>query len=354
MIAALLAVLLAQDETTVLRGLVLRDPARPPEEAVLLISGGRILKAGRDLEPPPGARTLDLPKGSWIVPGFIDAHSHLGSAWEADEPTEALTPHVKAVEGFETRHRDVLSALGSGVTLAAIAPGDGNVVGGRIGLVRLNGERYDRALDLDVVALKASLGVETLRRDRRPTSRTGAVALLRDFLRAQPPKLPVFVHASSEGEIRSAVDLARETGASIVLVHAREAAKAVDVLRAAAIPVAFGPLTVHDPAELLETPARLAKAGVPLALVSDAPRMSEDQLRIAALLAVKAGLAPAEALRALTEVPARLLGVGDRTGRLAEGFDADVAVWSGDPLFPASAVELVLVKGKITYRKGAP
>jgi imidazolonepropionase-like amidohydrolase len=353
-IAALLAALLAQDETIVLRGRVLLDPARPPVDAVVVVQGGRIVRAGPDVDVPPGARALEIPKGAWIVPGFIDAHSHVGSAFEAEEPTEAVTPHVKAVEGFETRHRDVLSALGSGVTLAAIAPGDANVVGGRIGLVRLTGERYDRSLVSDAVALKASLGVETLRRDRRPTSRTGAVALLRDFLRAHPQKGPVFVHVNTEGEIRAAVDLRRETGASLVLVHARDAAKAVDVLRGAGIPVAYGPLTVHDEDELLRTPALLAKAGIPLALVSDAPRMSAEQLRLAALLAVKAGLPTADAMRALTEVPASILGVGARAGRLAEGFDADVVVWSGDPLSPASAVELVLVKGATTYRKGAP
>lgn len=348
----LAAALLAQEETQALRGLVLHDPAREPEEGVVLVAGGRILRAGPGVEVPAGAKVVELPKGAWIVPGFVDAHSHLGSAWEADEPTEALTPHVKAVEGFETRHRDVLGALGSGVTLVAISPGDGNVVGGRVGLLRLNGERYDRALQADVVALKASIGQEALRRDRRPTSRTGAVAMLRDYLRASPPKGPVFLHASTEGEIRAAADLRKETGADIVLVHGREAAKALDALRDAAMAVAFGPLTVHDAEEQLETPALLAKAGIPLALISDAPRMSEDQLRMAAILAVRSGLPPAAARRALTEVPARLLGA--KAGRLAEGFDADLAVWSGDPLSPASAVELVMVKGRATFRKGAP
>ncbi len=349
----LLAVsLLAQDETLVLRGRVLHDVSREPEVGVVLVAGGRILRAGPGVDVPAGAKVVELPPDAWIVPGFVDAHSHLGSAWEADEPTEALTPHVKAVEGFETRHRDVLAALGSGVTRVAISPGDGNVVGGRMGLLRLNGERYDRALQADVVGLKASIGQEALRRDRRPTSRTGAVRMLRDYLRASPPKGPVFLHASTEGEIRAAAELRKESGADIVLVHGREAAKAVDALRAAAMPVAFGPLTVHDAAEQLEAPARLAKAGIELALISDAPRMSEAQLRLAAILAVRSGLPRAAALRALTEVPARLLGV--KAGRLAEGFDADVAVWSGDPLSPASAVELVLVKGRTTFRKGAP
>ncbi|HEX7901334.1 MAG TPA: amidohydrolase family protein [Planctomycetota bacterium] len=350
----LLCVALLQEpsETLVLRGLVLRDPAVEPEEATVVLAGGRILKIAAEAEIPAGAKTLALPKGAWIVPGFVDAHSHLGSAWEAEEPTEPLTPRVKAVEGFATRHPDVRDALASGVTRVAIAPGEGNVVGGRVGLVHLNGERYDRALQRDAAGLKASLGEETLRRDREPTSRGGALRLLRDFLRSAPLEGPLFVHASTEGEIRSALALKADTGARIVLVHAREAAKAVDALRAAGVAVAFGPLTPHDPLEILATPGLLAKAGVPVALISDAPRTSEAQLRVAAILAVKAGMSTADALRALTTTPASLFGLS--CGELKEGADADLVVWTGDPLSSASAAELAVVKGRVTFRRESP
>lgn len=346
LLLALVLTLQEVDEAWSLKGRVLRDSARDPEEGLLLVVGGRIAAEA------PGAKELPLPKGAWIVPGFIDLHSHLGSAWEADEPTESITPHVKAVEGFETRHRDVLAALGSGVTLLALAPGDGNVVGGRVGLIRLNGARYDRALRLGDAGLKASIGEAALRRDREPTSRTGALRLLREHLRAHPPRGPVFLHASTEGEIRAAVALKAEAGGKLILVHAREAGKALDVLRGSGVAVAFGPLTPHDPDEILETPAALAKAGVAFALISDAPLSSEAQLRVAAILALKSGLAPSAALQALTETPAALLGV--KAGKLAPGLDADLVVWSGDPLSPASAVELVLVQGKVTYRRNAP
>lgn len=341
MSALLLAALLGQD--LVLRGRVLRDPAREPEEASVVVKNGAIARVEADGAPP----TLELPKGAWITPGFIDAHSRLGSAWDADEITEPLTPRVRAVEGFSSRHDDVLAALGSGVTRLALAPGDGNVVGGRIGLVRLNGERYDKALLAADAGLKSSIGEEALRRDREPTSRTGALRMLRDFLRAEPPAGPLFVHASTEGEIRAAVAL----GPRVVLVHAREAAKALDVLRGSGAAVAFGPLTPHDPREILETPGRLAKAGVPLALISDAPRTSEAQLRISAILAVKCGLAPADAWRALTTAPAALFGL--KAGELKEGFDADLVAWSDDPLSSASAVELVVVGGRVTYRRAS-
>jgi imidazolonepropionase-like amidohydrolase len=342
-VSALLLALLAQD--VVLRGRVLLDPAREPEEATIVLSAGKIRKIAPEGEAP----TLALPKGAWIAPGFIDAHSHLGSEWEADETTEPLTPRVRAVEGFSTRHPDVLAALGSGVTRVAVAPGEANVVGGRVGLLHLNGERFDRALLAGDAGLKASLGEETLRRDREPTSRTGALRLLRDFLRDTRFEGPLFVHASTEGEIRAAIALGVP---KLVLVHAREAAKAVDALRGSGAAVAFGPLTPHDPLEVLETPGVLAKAGVPVALISDAPRISEGQLRMSAILAVKSGMPAAEAWRALTTTPARLFGA--KAGELKEGHDADLVVWSDDPFSSASAAELVIVKGKVSWRRESP
>ena len=89
--------------------------------------------------------------------------------------------------------------------------------------------------------------------------------------------------------------------------------------------------------------ARLAKAGIELALISDAPRMSEEQLRMAAILAVRSGLPAATARRALTEVPAKLLGA--KAGRLAEGFDADLAVFADRFLKPGTAGETDVREG---------
>jgi imidazolonepropionase-like amidohydrolase len=337
----LLALLGLQDAPITLRGRLWTDPAKEPEEGQLSIAGGKIVRLGAEGDAP----TRPLPKDAWITAGIIDAHSSLGSAWDAEEPTEALTPHVRAVEGFSSRHPDVLAALSSGVTLVALAPGDGNVVGGRVGLVHLNGERYDRALRSASAGLKASISEPALRRDREPTSRSGALRLLRDFLRDRPADGPLLVRASTEGEIRAALGLGRP----VVLVHAREAAKALDVLRASKAVVAFGPLTPDDPLEILETPGKLAQAGVPVALISDAPRTSEAQLRYAAILAVRAGMSPAQAWRALTTTPASIYGLP--AGELKEGADADVVAWSGDPLSPASAVELVISRGRVTYRR---
>ena len=323
------------------------------ENGMVVIEGGKIRRVGTEVEVPAGANVIELPRGSQVFPGFIDLHSHLGSAFEVEESTEASTPLVKAVEAFSSRHPDVSSALGSGVTSVALAPGNGNVVGGRVGLVKLNGARYDRALFRDSVALKVSLGGEALRRDREPTSHAGALRLLRGLLKEPPPEirgLPLFAHANTPGEIESALDLAAAFKLPLVLLHAREALRPA-MPRLAGVTVAVGPLTPNDPRELLEAPAALAKAGARLAFVSDAPLTSEEQLRVTAAFAVKYGLDRHEALRAMTVTPASALGVSKEIGTIEAGKDADLVAWSGDPLTLTSSVELVIVNGAIVYRK---
>ncbi len=347
----------AQDalEVLVIKGARIVTVSGPEiEGGALVVEAGRIRRVGADVEVPAGAKVLELPKSAWVVPGFIDLHSHLGSAFEVEEPTESVTPHVRAVEAFTSRHRDVRAALGSGVTTVALAPGNGNLVGGRVGLVRLNGERYDRALWKEDVAIKVSLGDEALRRDREPTSRTGALRLLREMLRDPRSELqgrPLLVHARSAGEIQSALELREAFKVPMVLLHAGQAAPMAERIRAAGMAVAVGPLTVGDSRETLAAPGRLARAGVRLAFASDAPATPEEQLRVSAAFAVKYGLDRTAALRALTLSPAELLGVADEIGSLEEGRRADLAVWSGDPLALSSDVELVVVGGRITYRK---
>jgi imidazolonepropionase-like amidohydrolase len=358
--AALLSLLLATPQGTedaiLIRGARVVPVAGPDlENGSVLIQGGKIRKiGGPDLAAPAGALVLEAPPGAHVLPGFVDAHSHLGSAFEVEEPTEAVTPHLKAVDAFSSGHRDVRGSLGSGVTSVAIAPGNGNLVGGRIGVVKLNGARYDRALFRDAAALKASLSDDVLRRDREPTSRSGACRMLREFLGGSRFPGPLLVAASTPGEVHAALETLSARADGFVLVGARESGADAAAIAASGAAVAFPPLTVSDPRRVLETPGKLARAGVRVAFVSDAPRSSEEQLRVSAVFAVKYGMDRTAALRGLTTVPAALLGLSREIGSLEAGKDADVVIWSGDPLSLTSAVETVIVNGKVTWKRARP
>jgi imidazolonepropionase-like amidohydrolase len=351
----------AKGDVVVLRGgRVIPVVGAELPEGTIVLAGGRIHSVGAKGEAPQGATIVDLPKGSVVVPGFIDLYSHLGASFESDETTETITPHVRAVEAFASSHPDARASARSGVTLVALSPGNANLVGGRPGLVRLNGERLDRMVWKDAWGLKLALGREPLRRDAEPTSRSGAVRKLRDILADRDSetwkilverKEPALVHARLADDIVRLAEIKQASGIRAVLVHGDEALRAIDAIKASGMGVAFGPLTISDTPEVLSTPARLAQAGIPVALVSDAPSTGEDHLRVMAVLAVRYGMSLEDALRALTIVPATQLGIEDSFGSLEPGKQADVVLYSGNPLSLASDIELVVIEGRIIYRK---
>jgi len=119
--------------------------------------------------------------------------------------------------------------------------------------------------------------------------------------------------------------------------------------------VVTGPLiTARSKVELrnrtMANPGLLAAAGITVAIATDHPVVPVHLLIVQAALAVRDGLDRETALRAVTINPARIMRVADRIGSLAPGKDADVTVWSGDPLDVMSRVELAYIAGREVYR----
>ena len=98
-------------------------------------------------------------------------------------------------------------------------------------------------------------------------------------------------------------------------------------------------------------PGILAKAGVKVAIQTDA-MADVKYLTINAALAVREGMPEEDALKAVTINAAEIIGVADRVGSLEVGKDADVVVFSGHPFDYTTVAELVLVDGKVAYRRG--
>lgn len=362
-LALLLLALAPQDKTEVVvvrAGRVVTVSKGVIDEGVILIRLGKIEKIGRGIDVPLDARVIDLGKNATVVPGFIDLHSHVGSVTEVDETTDSVTPGVRAIDAFSSDHPDVRRAAESGVTLIALSPGNANLVGGRLALVRPGEGPLHRLLFRDSAALKMCLTAEALPRDREPTSRSGAMDLLRRHLKDASGGVaqvlfkegrPAFVRAASADEIQRAVALRQEFGFRMVVLGADEAVHALDDLKKGPVGVAFGPLTVSDDRERLETPGRVAKAGVRIAFTTNAPATPEHYLRLSAAIAVKYGLDRDDALRALTLWPAEMLGIAEQVGSLEEGKIADLVAYAGDPLSLASGVELVVIAGRVAYQR---
>jgi imidazolonepropionase-like amidohydrolase len=168
-------------------------------------------------------------------------------------------------------------------------------------------------------------------------------------------EIPWRQHCHRADDIATAMRMAREFGYDLVIDHGTEAHLLADQIAAASIPVIIGPLfTSRSKVELrnrsLANPGRLAAAGVTIAITTDHPVVPIHFLIHQATLAVKEGLDPVTALRAVTINPARIIGCDDRIGSLTAGKDADVVIWSGDPLDVMSRAERAYVDGREIYR----
>lgn len=375
----------------------------PIPQGTILLEQGRIAALGTDVAIPEGAEVRELP-GRVIVPGFIDAHCYLGGYYERDEDLDAFTPDLRMVDVFDPQDPRLAQHLAAGITTALLAPGNDNVAGGCTAVVKLAGVSWEDCVVRAEAGLKLSFSAEALRSNRYPTSYAGLFDLLQHRLaevattpnetpaeekparlklrkegeegqEAEPsaaeetPEVPTWdpqrevlrrvlqgelavqAHAVQAHEIMDAVRLAEECGLRPVLVHADRAYEVLGVLGNLKWPVVCGPLRLSDDRKVLENPAKLAAAGIPLAFCTDAPLTDPESLRRSAVLAAMVGLPREAALRALTRGAAEILGVADRLGSLEAGKDADLVVLNGDPLDLTSQVEMVIVGGRVVYER---
>ena len=340
---------------------ILTVSGEPLEPGVIWIDDGKIREIGKEIDLPEGVEVRDL-GDRVILPGLVDGHSHLGGYLDLAETVTASTPAVRAADALDPFHPAIEAALADGITCHLLAPRGENTLAGICAVVKPTaGEDGARVL-VEEVGLKVSFSARSLRRDRRPTSRAGAVALFREeakkawgadgskeLRRALSGEWPVFIDASDRGEISSALRVMKEFDLSGTLVHAtwgRDLSRSIEGSGAACI---VGPLGPGNPREVLETPGALEAAGVKVAFGSDSPIGTRDSLRLTAALAVRHGMSPKGALRALTLTPAELAGVADRVGSLEKGKTADLLILDGDPLDLSTRVVEVILEGKEAY-----
>lgn len=376
-------------------GRVVPVEGEPIEGGVVLLEGGVITAVGADARVPDGARVVDA-TGSWVLPGFVEAHAHLGvheesEGWAGQDTNEMTDPNgarLRALDAINPAEEGFRDALSGGVTTAVVKPGSGNPIGGQTVALKTWGRIVDEMVVKQPASVKSALGENPKRvygdQKKLPSTRLGVAAVIRDaFTKAQDYRarraaaaakdepfdrdttcevlvrvldgeLPWSQHSHRADDIATAIRLSEEFGYRLVLNHGTEGHLIADVLAAKGIPVIIGPLfTSRSKVELrqrsLRNPGLLAAAGVTIAITTDHPVVPIHFLVHQATLAVKEGLDRDEALRALTINPARIMGLDDRVGSLAPGKDADVVVWSGDPLDVMSRAQRVLVGGREVY-----
>lgn len=362
---------------------------KEPYKADILIEDGIIKAIGTDLTSD--GEVYDA-EGYDVYPGFIDAHAHLGldgygigfEGADYNEMNDVCTPQLRAIDSFNPLDPTVKMAAQAGVTTVATGQGSSNAIGGTWIAVKTTGVCVDDMIIKDPVAMKCALGENPKRcyREKGNAARMTTAANIRQMMLKtldymarleaagdDPAKKPAFdykceamipvmkreiplkIHAHQANDILTAVRLAREFNVKMTLEHTTEGHLIADKLaECKEYPMAVGPTLTHASKFELqnkswETPKILSEKGCLVSIITDSPVIPQQYLTLCAGLAVKAGMDPYEALKAITINPAKHIGIEDRVGSLEAGKDGDLVVYEGSPFDIDSKVKLVLING---------
>jgi imidazolonepropionase-like amidohydrolase len=348
----------------------------------LLLRDNKLAAIGRALPAPAGAVEIDA-GGRIVTPGLVDQHSHLGvypmpdtkAHQDGNEMTQPTTPAVRAIDAFDPEDPAIARAVAGGVTTALILPGSGNIMGGQAFHVKLFGRTVgEMAVPNAPRAMKWAMGENPKRyygqKGAMPMSRMGHAWLMRknladarDLLQQQEawddnplhtgarpdkPELEPLVallkgevwlqvHCYEVHDIETLVRVSDEFNFRVSAIHhALEAWKVPDILKQRGIAVATFADLWGFKMEAWDAsvwgPQKLEAAGVDLALKTDHPVIDAHGFVFEAAKSHHYGLPEQAALRAVTAVPAKAMGLGDRIGTLEVGKDADVVLWDRSPL----------------------
>ena len=360
-------------------------------EGDILMDGGKITAIGKNLDIPEGTEVYDA-CGKDVYPGFVDAHSHLGldgygigfEGQDYNERNDICTPQLRGIDSFNPMDPSVSMAAKGGVTCVGTGPGSSNVIGGTFFAAKTAGHCVDDMIVKNPIAMKCAFGENPKRcyKDVNNYARMSTASKLREMLfktrdymarkaaagddplkkpafdmklEAMIPvlekKIPLKAHAHQANDILTAIRIAKEFDIDMTLEHCTEGHLIVDEMVKAGFPCAVGPSFGHaSKVELQnktwETPGILAAAGCQVSIITDSPVIPQQYLPICAGFAVKAGMDPYEALKAITINPAKHLGVADRVGSLEVGKDGDVVVYDGSPFEISSQLKLVVINGE--------
>ena len=378
--------------TTLIRGGLVHDAVhRDAYVADILLADGKIAAIGTDLTAPADAAVFDA-DGLEVYPGFVDAHTHIGldgygigyEGCDYNEMNDIWTPQLRAIDGINPRDPSLADARRAGVTCVCTGPGSANVLGGTFLAMKTVGDRVDKMVVRDPVAMKCAFGENPKRcyRDKCDSTRMSTAAFLRgalmqarDYgarkqaangditkmpaynqkLEALLPvlarEIPLKAHAHQANDIFTALRIAREFNLRLTLEHVTEGHLIVDELAGEKdVPMAVGPsLTFASKFELQNkswsTPAVLTAAGCHVSIITDNSVIPQQYLPLCAGMAIKAGMDPFDALKAITINPAEHIGVADRVGSLEVGKDADLVITAGSPFEVLTEVKAVFIDG---------
>ncbi len=373
------------------------------DNGYVLIDEGKIVEVGKGKKNYRGKKNLDIidAEGKYILPGFIDAHCHVGM-WEdsvgfegddGNEMTDPVTPHLRAIDAVYHLDRCFREAIENGVTTVVTGPGSANVIGGQFVALKTFGRRIEEMIIKEPVAIKVAFGEnpKTVYNDRKqaPSTRMATAAILREslmkakeykelfdeynndkenvdkpeydikmeaLLKVLKREIPVKAHAHRADDIITAIRIAKEFDIRLTIEHCTEGHLIKDIILEEGVSAVVGPiLTDRSKVELrnmsIKAPGILSKAGIKTAIMTDHPCVPVQYLSLCASLAVREGMDESEALKAITINAAELTEIDNRVGSLEKGKDADIIITDGHPLEFKTKVVTTIINGQIVYER---
>ncbi|WP_312472615.1 amidohydrolase family protein [Neobacillus sp.] len=357
--------------------------SKPIKNGDVLIEEGKIKKIGKNIKTDLNVKIIDC-GGLYLFPGFIDVHTHLGlydegTGWagnDANETAEALTPHIRAIDGVYPLDPAFTDAVKSGITTVHIMPGSANVIGGTTSVIKTTGKNIKKMIVQEVAGLKIALGENPKRIHSNGNSdsitRMGIMGMLReafyqaihadnpDEIRIAPivmalkREIPVRIHAHRADDIITALRLAEEFNLDLRVEHCTEGHLIANELAGIGLKVSVGPtLTRRSKVELKnktwKTYQELTNHGVEVSITTDHPYTPIQYLNICAGIAMREGLSEQMALEGITILPARNLKIDQKVGSIEAGKDADLVLWSHHPFHYLAKPQWTMIGGEMVY-----
>jgi imidazolonepropionase-like amidohydrolase len=363
--------------------------------ATVITHNGKISYVGTgSFSTPYDARVIDA-KGKHLTSGIIDEHSHIAISKGVNEGGQAISAEVNIGEVINPDDINIYRQLSGGVTAAQLLHGSANPIGGQSALIKLKwGHAPEEFLIPNAPKfIKCALGENVKQSNwgdfntiRFPQTRMGVEQVFIDgFTRAKAyekewknyteksskekpvkdlelevlceilnSKRFITCHSYVQSEINMLMHVADTFGFKVnTFTHILEGYKLADkMLRHGVGASTFADwwaykFEVND--AIPYNAALLHKMGVTVAINSDDAEMGKRLNQEAAKTVKYGGVSEEEAWKMVTLNPAKLLHLDDRMGSLKVGKDADIVLWSDNPLSINAKVEMTVVDGKILY-----
>ncbi len=362
------------------------------ENTDILIINGKINKIGQNISPPPGVRVIDA-KGMFVMPGIVDAHSHIG----LDVVNEATNPNTADVfvgDALDPYDVGIYRALAGGVTISHAMHGSANAVGGQCETIKHRYGVYnpdDLRMEGAPRTIKFALGENPIRvhgegNNIVPNTRMGVEQIFRSSFRealayrgkwddykngktrTSPEynlrmetmldildgKIIIHCHSYRADEILMLIDVLRDFGVKkICFQHVNEGFKvAPELAEYGAMASVFSDWWAYKFEVYYSTAynaAILTKNGVITSINSDSGELIRHLYHEAAKTQRYGGLTDGEALKLITINPATQLGIENRVGSLEVGKEADIAIFNNHPLSIYAINQLTIVDGIVRF-----